>query len=883
MQKTALTLLSRGLSVIPVRADKRPLGSWKSAQSKRPESFPASADYAAIVCGAVSMGAECLDIDLKYDTTGQLYSLLTAIIRTDLLSRLVIQKTPSGGYHFWYRCKTIEGNQKLANREDGEVLVETRGEGGYALIAPSKGYELVQGSFAELPFLSPEERTELLEAARSFDQSKQPEPTPPPKRPVPIQSDSDDITPWDAFNAAHTPAEILKANGWRIGQRRGDHVEVCRPGKTSFEKSGIATDRVAHIHTTSTQLDSGRNYTAFQLYAMFDHGGDFRAATKAAVSNGYGTPYKKKTAPVKATKTEQERIDAPTSTERPQQSDERPFQPLGFNKDESGSQAFYFYAYDSNTVIRLTASKISSKSNLLQLAPYQFWIDMFPAGRSGSFDATSAADYLVRESNKIGYYTDEKLRGRGAWLDGGKVTIHAGTHIIRDGKEMTLREVRDEAQYFYELGPELNISAERPLSTSEASRFVRLVEMLSFSRGKHDARLLAGWLACSTVCGVLPWRPHIWLTGAKGSGKSWTFENFVRRMSGDLAIGVQSDTTSAGLRQYIKNDALNIIFDEAEGENEESQRKMQNVMQLMRAASASDGGIVLKGSASGAAQTFRIRSCFAFASIVPQMLQAADKRRITVIELKPSKDAEKFKQIQAERLSMITDDYVKRFQARIITLLPELMKAIDIFNDVMVAELGSKSLADQVSPMLAGCFLLESDQAPTTDQARGYLKGLDFSDEQEQDSETDEELCIKHLLGSNIRVQGGLTYTVSELFEQVLGGRDEEDGITLKEAERSLKSRGFRVIRERSGAGFFAIANTMAFIKEALKGTPWARSHSRVLGRIDGCKKKVVNFGTGQSCRAVMVPLEFFETGDSDSGESGQAILPEFNGKPLPF
>jgi hypothetical protein len=54
-----------------------------------------------------------------------------------LVARLVIVQTPKGGRHLYYRCATIAGNQKLAVSADRTVLIETRGEGGYAIIPPS--------------------------------------------------------------------------------------------------------------------------------------------------------------------------------------------------------------------------------------------------------------------------------------------------------------------------------------------------------------------------------------------------------------------------------------------------------------------------------------------------------------------------------------------------------------------------------------------------------------------------------------------------------------------------------------------------------------------------------------------------------------------------
>ncbi len=56
---------------------------------------------------------------MKYDLTGCLFDTFKKNVHSvddKLLSKLVLQKTKSGGYHLIYRCSVISGNLKLANR-----------------------------------------------------------------------------------------------------------------------------------------------------------------------------------------------------------------------------------------------------------------------------------------------------------------------------------------------------------------------------------------------------------------------------------------------------------------------------------------------------------------------------------------------------------------------------------------------------------------------------------------------------------------------------------------------------------------------------------------------------------------------------------------------
>ena len=155
----ALQLAQRGISIIPVRADgsKAPDAEClPRGEDGRPTWAPYQKKIApaenirnwwgnkyeraiAAICGAVSGNLEDLDIDAP-ELAGPWRELVEQHEGgVDLLKRLVIVRTRSGGWHCIYRCSApVEGNQRLA-RKPGEpakdepkivVLFETSGEGG---------------------------------------------------------------------------------------------------------------------------------------------------------------------------------------------------------------------------------------------------------------------------------------------------------------------------------------------------------------------------------------------------------------------------------------------------------------------------------------------------------------------------------------------------------------------------------------------------------------------------------------------------------------------------------------------------------------------------------------------------------------------------------
>src|SRR5262249_40695254 len=96
------------------------------------------------------------------------------------------ESSPGGGIHWLYRCSDRRGNTKLAERpapteqdpHAREPLIETRGEGGWIIIAPSNGavhpsggsYTLLSGALGLMAVITAEEREALWNLARTFDE-----------------------------------------------------------------------------------------------------------------------------------------------------------------------------------------------------------------------------------------------------------------------------------------------------------------------------------------------------------------------------------------------------------------------------------------------------------------------------------------------------------------------------------------------------------------------------------------------------------------------------------------------------------------------------------------------------------------------------------------
>ncbi len=158
---------------IPVGPEKVPFCPWGKYASQLPSDAELSTWFTngqsiAILAGKI----QCLDVDVKNATPDlwtQFLDRLDDAGLTPLVERLVIQTTRSHGYHMLFRCPAELRNVKLASAPSGKPILETRGTGGYFLVAPSPGYKVIQGSLDAIPEITQDERDDLLAIATTFD------------------------------------------------------------------------------------------------------------------------------------------------------------------------------------------------------------------------------------------------------------------------------------------------------------------------------------------------------------------------------------------------------------------------------------------------------------------------------------------------------------------------------------------------------------------------------------------------------------------------------------------------------------------------------------------------------------------------------------------
>lgn len=297
-----LAYLDGGLSIIPVGSRKKPaIPEWAPFQEKQAtreqvkgwgkKNFVVGF---AVVCGAVSGGLTILDFDVAgfYERWAALAGELAQILPT--------QRTGGGGEQVAFRSGLVVANDKLAwapanNQVGREIAIETRGEGGYAVLPPSfcqlatkRGnrhrhpYQGIQGDFANVPTIPTEQARRLIEVARSLCQApvskKQMQSAPLSPRSNSGQAGGGVI---GRFNEVYGVGTILSRNDYQL---RGDRYlapdsTTGEPGVHIFEDTGRC-----YSHHGNDPLNDGHAHNSFSVFCILEHGGDVKAAVKAAAA-----------------------------------------------------------------------------------------------------------------------------------------------------------------------------------------------------------------------------------------------------------------------------------------------------------------------------------------------------------------------------------------------------------------------------------------------------------------------------------------------------------------------------------------------------------------------------------------------------------------------
>lgn len=319
----ALAWQMAGCSVIPIAANgtKRPMIKWEDSiyQAAGPDTvyewftnWPNAG--IGLVCGAVSGDLEMLELEGRATTSEHLDAVVAKASELgiywlwDLLTQQgYAEWTPSGGIHLIYRISDsqVPGNTKIAADESRLCLAETRGQGGYVVVAPSGGtvhqsgdsWSVAAGEIGTIPTVTWADRCLLVQAVKEALDKTPPAPVFERKL-ISSPRPAGTLPPGEDYAAQVSWHDILAPLGWRIVREVGTETLWLHPDSASGSEWSASTGYKGsdnlYVWSTSTIFKAEEPYTKFAAYTLINHGGNFSAATKDLSAKGYGSPLEPK-------------------------------------------------------------------------------------------------------------------------------------------------------------------------------------------------------------------------------------------------------------------------------------------------------------------------------------------------------------------------------------------------------------------------------------------------------------------------------------------------------------------------------------------------------------------------------------------------------------
>ena len=530
--------------------------------------------------------------------------------------------------------------------------------------------------------------------------------------------------------------------------------------------------------------------------------------------------------------------------------------PLGYDHGR-----FFYYSVSARQVTSLTAAQ-HSRAELCAMASQSYWYRAYQhhAGENGALSWPSVAAEMMESCRRAGVYDPDRVRGRGVWLDDGRIVAHLGDRLVVDGHPAPL--VLPGSRRIYEVGlPILPVSdgLPVPLSVREAIWLEKICRSLRW-QNRDAGRMLGGWLVLAPICGALEWRPSVWITGGAGAGKSWIARNIIRHVLGFASLFVALSTTAPGVRRALNAEALPVIFDEGEPDNATDRQRLQAILALVRQASAESDAVIMQASQDGGVASYRMRTMMCFQSVNTPVYSQADLGRVEILGLRDHsiEGDVPFRDLVAMRQERLTDDFGPRLFARSVAMLPVIRRNIETFVRAVAAlPQITQRRADQVGTLLAGAYALHSDRLITEDDALRYAAEDGWATTEAPAPETrDENRLLATLMARTIRVLPG-EYTVARLVEYATTQATDAPVPHAVAIDRLLDA-GIKLLTI-DGEDGLAVATDHPSIKRALAGTPWETSWSRALSRIPGARPSSAlpaqRYGAGIKSRAVWLPL----------------------------
>lgn len=500
--------------------------------------------------------------------------------------------------------------------------------------------------------------------------------------------------------------------------------------------------------------------------------------------------------------------------------------PKGFTDN-----GYYVFLNQNKDILSiLTPTQLTKEADLSSLAPRAFWLDTFPKinadGIPCGIDNMRAGDTLIRACHDAGPFNPSRVRGLGIWREGKQIIQNLRGPLPESTRHTYIR--------FGSL-PDFNNETQ-----IDPNRVYDWLKQFNWADEGY-ATLLMGWTALAPICGALDWRTHVFIHGAKKTGKS-TLIHGLTSLLDPMAVVLDGTSTEAGIRQSIGADSRAVVLDEFESDNQVN--RMKNVLKLARSASSGTAPIA-RGTPEGKALQFQVHSSFCFGAIIPIIGTAADRSRIVELELLKHNDDENIR-LAIEEGQTYFDAHRYAWCNYVIGLIDEITETFDILRKQIPS--GDLRHKTNMVNLLGAAFVTLHRRIPNEDEAKEWIDKhasliASLAVAHEGD---DAEECLNHLMEF---VSEKDSPSIGEMLRQEkdrVGDHQEYHGPTLLKLGIKAMDDGFLVAHDHS-------ALNKVFKDTLWSGGGWKNALKRLTGAKVGDQFRS-RFAGGGVKRGVFIP-----------------------------
>ena len=413
-------------------------------------------------------------------------------------------------------------------------------------------------------------------------------------------------------------------------------------------------------------------------------------------------------------------------------------------------------------------------------------------------------------------------------------------------------------------------------TAADIMNLVRFFQSWSWVRPRTDPLLLVGWILIQAVLGALQQRPHAFLTGESGAGKT-TLVNILRTLLRGSMIYSEAggESSAAGVRQRMSPDAITLILDEFEPDKKPSRfgqtSSIDGIFSILRTAYSShadamdDADGALKGTQDGKrGQVYRsIFSCL-MAGIQMSTLDQADRNRMIIFELlklhggpvPTLPDAESL----GSGLRRLMWSRWPLWQRR----HEEVLAALSLGSPASDAR-----TKESLSPPIAAlaCAIFGPDQDDQVNEFIGGLIPLVVADHIENAAggagldETDQDKALRRFLSTNVMVEDGAegrTNRTSMSLVYILVGSatfGDQSAYSEDQYDRALQLVGM-TLKKKDNTWFLFIGRGHSGQDAICKSAGYTGTTiHQLLARLPGVEPSQQRVGPSR-LRGIMLPVE---------------------------